>query len=308
MKFSLTNDGFNTEDFEANIHQFSWRLQRINTQQDIICSLSESIIDVKDNPVILQLYMRVVEEYSCRAPPEHLIPLVYILNDFAQKSKPQAHFASEALFNIFSQINLYYTEYMAKARRCFNIWKNREIFDRETLKRLDCLLLGITPPVPTTISQQNISNSFLGMHNGENSITHTRARHNEENRDKEDDSNQYRDSEQHGSQKPTSESDNSLREQYLDLCSSYDKVIKDITSAKEKRKIIQNIRITTEPVKKTNDYRLFKLLEMEWELRCQICEGLKATLDKIDIFHTEITRRLANSIREPILTRASILT
>ncbi|KAH8739246.1 hypothetical protein FG386_000003 [Cryptosporidium ryanae] len=296
MKFSLTNNGFNTEDFEVKIQEFSLRLQNINTQQDIICSLSESIIDVRDNPVILQLYMRVIEEYSCRAPPEHLIPLVYILNDFAQKSKPQAHFVSEALLNIFSQINLYYTEYMAKARRCFNIWKNREIFDHETLKRLDCSLLGINPPVPTTISPKNITNNFIGIRNEENSITYTKTHYNEGNRDEDVNLNQCMDSERFNSQKTVDGSKNSLKERYLDLCSSYDKVIRDISSAREKRKIIQNILITNEPIKKKNDDRLFKLLEMEWELRCQICEGLKATLDKVDIFHTEITRKLANSI------------
>lgn len=291
----FTYNGFNTEEFESQLHLFAQKLQTINTQQDVICAISESIICIKENTVILQLYMRVVEEYSSRAPPEHLIPLVYILNDFAQKCKPQAHYTSEALFNIFNQINLYHTEYMAKARRCYNIWKIREIFDSDTLRRLDCALLGLTPPVPSTLSRgyskeaqgfnsesnrPNINNLASSFQNDQaNNGTDKEAKHLET---------------QHNSH---NNEDLKLKNRYISLCASIDNVLKDAASIREKRKIIQNICSTANKTNKlSNNEKLLKLIEMEWELRCNICLNLQETLNLLDNLHSEIIIRLSDTV------------
>lgn len=295
---SMNGDTFNSEEFEEKLHLFAEKLHTINTQQDVICSLSESMIKIKENNVILQLYMRVIEEYSSRAPPEHLIPLVYVLNDFAQKCKTQAHYTSEALFSIFSQINLYYTEYMAKARRCYNIWKFREIFDQETLKRLDCALLGLTPPVPE--KTQPISAIERGAKYLESEIDSKEKlyKKSEDMKDTHvtvaDESSSLN---QSLSSASTSELDENLKNQYLYLFLCCDKVLKDTASVKEKRKIIQNINpIFNSSKKLSKGDKLFKLIEMEWNLRCEVCENLKETLNKLDLFHTDITKKLSSVI------------
>ncbi|KAJ1610727.1 RPR domain-containing protein [Cryptosporidium canis] len=293
---SFTNIGFNAEEFEAQLHLFAQKLQTINTQQDVICALSESIISIRENAVILQLYMRVVEEYSSRAPSEHLIPLVYLLNDFAQKCKPYAHYTSEALFNIFSQINQYHTEYMAKARRCYNIWKIREIFDTDTLKRLDCALLGLTPPVPSAFSHayskelEVLGSETYKRTDSNNSVgTHSSSR---SNKDFDKDS-RYLETQ---SNSPNAE-DLRLRSQYLSLCVSVDRVLKDTSSVREKRKIIQNICSTISETSKLNNIeKLLKLIEMEWDLRCNICLNLQETLNLLDQLHSEVTLRLSDTV------------
>lgn len=293
---SLANTGFNAEEFERQLHIFAQKLQTINTQQDVICALSESIISVKDNTVILQLYMRVIEEYSSRALPEHLIPLVYLLNDFAQKCKSHAHYTSEALFNIFSQINLYHTEFMAKARRCYNIWKIREIFDRDTLRKLDYALLGLTPPVPSAFLHEyskelealssepykrTDSNNSGGAHSTNKSSCDLdkNARHMD------------------SQSKSHKTEDIGLKTQYLSVCVSVNHVLKDTTSVREKRKIIHNIYSTAnETSKLSSNEKLLKLIEMEWDLRCNICSRLQESLNLLDKLHSEIVLRLADTI------------
>ncbi|EAK90355.1 RPR domain protein (involved in RNA metabolism) [Cryptosporidium parvum Iowa II] len=292
----FTNTGFNTEEFESQLHLFAQKLQTINTQQDVICALSESIICIKENTVILQLYMRVVEEYSSRAPPEHLIPLVYILNDFAQKCKSQAHYTSEALFNIFNQINLYHTEYMAKARRCYNIWKIREIFDNDTLRKLDCALLGLTPPVPSALSCGNLkelqalNSEPYHRANAVNNLTDSSQR-NQTNNDTYNEPNylelQFN---------THNEDDLKLESQYLTLCASVDNVLKDAASIREKRKIIQNICSMNRTSKLSSNEKLLKLIEMEWDLRCNICLNLQETLNLLDHLHSEVIIRLSNTV------------
>ncbi|CUV07347.1 unnamed protein product [Cryptosporidium hominis] len=292
----FTNTGFNTEEFESQLHLFAQKLQTINTQQDVICALSESIICIKENTVILQLYMRVVEEYSSRAPPEHLIPLVYILNDFAQKCKSQAHYTSEALFNIFNQINLYHTEYMAKARRCYNIWKIREIFDNDTLRKLDCALLGLTPPVPSALSCGNLkelqalNSEPYHRANAVNSLADSSQR-NQTNNDTYNEPN-YLELQCNSH----NEDDLKLESQYLTLCTSVDNVLKDAASIREKRKIIQNICSTNRKSKLSSNEKLLKLIEMEWDLRCNICLNLQETLNLLDHLHSEVIIRLSNTV------------
>ncbi|OII74901.1 rpr domain-containing protein [Cryptosporidium ubiquitum] len=292
----FTYNGFNTEEFESQLHLFAQKLQTINTQQDVICALSESIICIKENTVILQLYMRVVEEYSSRAPPEHLIPLVYILNDFAQKCKSQAHYTSEALFNIFNQINLYHTEYMAKARRCYNIWKIREIFDADTLRRLDCALLGLTPPVPSTLSH-GYSKELQGFSSESNNRTNINNlaisfQTNKANNDTEKEAKYLQKQYNSGNKE-----DLKLKNGYLSLCASVDNVLKDAASIREKRKIIQSICSTANKTSKlSNNEKLLKLIEMEWELRCNICLNLQETLNLLDHLHSEVIIRLSDTV------------
>lgn len=292
---SFTSKGFSPEEFEKNLHIFAHKLQAISNQQDIICALSESIASVKDNTVILQLYMRVVEEYSSRALSEHLIPLVYLLNDFAQKSKSHAHYTSEALFNIFSNINLYHTELMAKARRCYNIWKLREIFDNDTLKKLDYALLGLTPPVPSALlngdsKELEALNSELHRSESNNSAgTHSTNRSGSD-LDKDT---------RHTDLQPSSYNlgDRELKAKYLSVCVCIDNVIKDTTSVREKRKIIQNIFLNmNETNKLSSNEKLLKLIEMEWDLRCNICSRLQESLNLLDRLHSEIVLRLADAV------------
>ncbi|KAF7456456.1 rpr domain-containing protein [Cryptosporidium felis] len=293
---SLTNGGFNTEEFETQLRSFAQKLHNVNTQQDVICALSNSIISVRENTVILQLYMRVVEEYSSRAPPEHLIPLVYILNDFAQKCKSQAHYTSEALFNIFSQINLYHTEFMAKARRCFNIWKIREIFDSDTLRRLDCALLGLTPPVPSALI--NRPSTEQGRHSSEPSIKNDTNKSASESLN--DRVNNSENTECNMRETDISvvldDEDEAIKNKYFDLCTCIDGIIRDATSIREKQKIIQSIFSANSSDKPPGNEKLFKLIEMEWELRCNVCLNLQQTLNILDFFHTEIVLKLVEVI------------
>ncbi|KAH8582592.1 RPR domain involved in RNA metabolism [Cryptosporidium sp. chipmunk genotype I] len=292
----FNNTGFNTEEFESQLHLFAQKLQTINTQQDVICALSESIICIKENTVILQLYMRVIEEYSSRAPPEHLIPLVYILNDFAQKCKSQAHYTSEALFNIFNQINLYHSEYMAKARRCYNIWKTREIFDTDTLRRLDCALLGLTPPVPSAFSHgysKELAFNFEPYHRT-NTINNL-ADSSQSNKTNNDIFNEFKNLEAHYNSHNAD--DLKLENQYLTLCASVDNVLKGAASIREKRKIIQNICSANRKSRLSSNEKLLKLIEMEWELRCNICLNLQETLNLLDQLHSEVIIRLSDAVK-----------
>ncbi|EEA06687.1 uncharacterized protein CMU_013620 [Cryptosporidium muris RN66] len=287
-----TEGQFSSVEFETQLHLFSQRLQEINSQQDVICSLSERIISVKDNPVILQLYIRLIEEYSITAPPEQLIPLLYLLNDFAQKCKNHAHMASEAIINIFNLINIEYTEYMAKARRCFNIWKSRGIFDSNILKQLDYALLGLAPPLliisssfpnvntseSSNISQQSISDIKLdSVNSAEDPIIHIAC---------------------------IKQRDIKLYNLYQDICNECGTTIRDASSAREKRKIIQNLEFSiTKTPKGSQKEKLLKLLEMEWNLHCNICDNILKLIEKLDQFHLQVTNKLCEilNIEEKIV-------
>ena len=75
-----------------------------------------------------------------------------------------------------------------------------------------------------------------------------------------------------------------------------------------RRKIIQNLEFSiTKTPKGSQKEKLLKLLEMEWNLHCNICDNILKLIEKLDQFHLQVTNKLCEilNIEEKIVESTS---